>query len=37
MLSEGNLNLLKALAVTLPCTLVWYAIRHWKRTEKNRR
>ncbi|MFT3961216.1 hypothetical protein [Propionivibrio sp.] len=37
LLSEGRLNLFKALLIAVPCTLVWYAVRCWKhanRTEK---
>ncbi|MDR0379009.1 MAG: hypothetical protein LBI62_03545 [Candidatus Accumulibacter sp.] len=34
MLSEGHLNPLKALIIALPCTLIWYAVRHWKRDSK---
>ena len=30
LLSEGRLDLVKALAIAVPCTLVWYALRHWK-------
>ena len=30
LLSEGHLNILKALAIAVPCTLVWFALRYWK-------
>lgn len=35
LLSEGRLDLVKALAIAVPCTLVWFALRHWK--QKSRR
>jgi hypothetical protein len=34
MLSEGHWDPLKALIIALPCTLIWYAVRHWKRASK---
>lgn len=34
MLSEGHLDLLKALAIAFPCTLIWFAVRYWKNAEK---
>lgn len=30
LLSEGRLDLVKALAIAVPCTLVWFALRHWR-------
>ncbi|MDR2787644.1 MAG: hypothetical protein LBD06_04650 [Candidatus Accumulibacter sp.] len=34
LLSEGHPDLFKALAIALPCTLLWYAIRYLKRAEE---
>jgi hypothetical protein len=31
LLSEGRLNLIKALSITIPVTLAWYAIRYLAR------
>jgi hypothetical protein len=30
LLSEGRLNVLKALMIAAPCTLCWYAVRFWR-------
>ena len=30
ILSEGRMEILKALAITIPCTLVWFALRSLK-------
>ena len=35
LLSEGRLNIFKALLIAVPCALVWYAVRCWRHgTEK---
>jgi hypothetical protein len=34
LLSEGHLSLLKALLIAVPCALVWYAVRCWRRCVK---
>jgi hypothetical protein len=30
LLSEGRLEILKALLIAVPCTLGWYAVRCWR-------
>jgi len=30
LLSEGRMEIIKALAITAPCSLVWYGIRCWR-------
>jgi arginine exporter protein ArgO len=35
LLSEGRMEIIKALAIAAPCSLVWYGIRYWR--EKTRR
>lgn len=30
LLSEGRLDLFKAVAIAVPCTLCWYAVRCWR-------
>jgi hypothetical protein len=37
LLSEGRLNLLKALLIAVPCALVWYAIRCWRHGDEKLR
>ncbi len=35
LLSEGQLNLVKALAIAVPCTIVWFALRYWKQKSRH--
>ena len=30
LFNDGHLELIKAIAIAAPCSLIWYGIRHWK-------
>lgn len=30
LLSEGRLEVMKALLIAIPCTFGWYAVRYWR-------
>lgn len=29
LLAEGRIEIIKALLITAPCSLIWYGIRYW--------
>ena len=36
LFNDGHLELLKAIAIAAPCSLVWYGVRHWKARSQNK-
>lgn len=30
LFNDGHLELIKAIAIAAPCSLIWYGIRYWK-------
>ena len=37
LLVDGQAELLKAILIAVPCTLVWFGMRYWKDHTKNKR
>lgn len=36
LLTDGRMNLAKALLIAAPCTLAWFAVRYWKEKNKDK-
>ena len=37
LFNDGHPELLKAIAIAAPCSLIWYGVRHWKARTQNRK
>ena len=36
LLTEGRIEIIKALTITVPCALVWYGLRYWLEQIRNK-
>jgi len=36
LLTDGRMDLAKALLIAAPCTLAWFAVRYWKQKLKDK-
>ena len=36
LLADGHMEIIKAAALALPCSLIWYGVRRWRIRSKNK-
>ena len=36
LLADGHMDIMKAVLIALPCTLVWFAVRRWRSKSKDK-
>mgnify|MGYP003622625516 CR=1 FL=1 len=36
LLADGHMEIIKAAAIALPCSLIWYGVRRWRIRSKNK-
>ena len=36
LLADGHMEIIKAAAIALPCSLIWYGVRRWRIRSRNK-
>jgi hypothetical protein len=36
LLADGHMDIIKAAAIALPCSLIWFAVRRWRIRSRNK-